>query len=375
MLPKVSSENTLGVVHPLLASLAVPLAKGNYRGSRGTRFSSVVAPHRGMRVSSVVICLLMLPLLLYSQDQDSAPPSGPATPSVGEEPSAYILGPGDTITIRALNVEEISEKPVRIGTSGVIKFPMIGRIEAAGMTLEQLEAEIINRLKDSVNEPDVAVAITEYRSQPVSIMGSVNTPGVLHLEGRKNLFEVLSMAGGLKPDAGYSVKITRRTEFGAIPLAGAVPDPTGLYSVATVNLKSVMDARNPEENILICPFDVISVPKGELVYVIGDVRKSGGFILSEQETITVLQVLARAEGLEKTAKPESAKILRAVAGNSTRSEIPVDLKMVLAGQANDVALQTDDILFVPGTKKGALLQTLATALSIGASSTIIWRGY
>jgi polysaccharide biosynthesis/export protein len=332
-----------------------------------------VAPHRGMRVSSVVICLLMLPLLLYSQDQDSAPPSGPATPSVGEEPSAYILGPGDTITIRALNVEEISEKPVRIGTSGVIKFPMIGRIEAAGMTLEQLEAEIINRLKDSVNEPDVAVAITEYRSQPVSIMGSVNTPGVLQLEGRKNLFEVLSMAGGLKPDAGYSVKITRRTEFGAIPLAGAVPDPTGLYSVATVNLKSVMDARNPEENILICPFDVISVPKGELVYVIGDVRKSGGFILSEQETITVLQVLARAEGLEKTAKPESAKILRAVAGNSTRSEIPVDLKMVLAGQANDVALQTDDILFVPGTKKGALLQTLATVLSIGASSSIIWR--
>ena len=243
------------------------------------------------------------------------------------------------------------------------------------MTLEQLEAEIINRLKDSVNEPDVAVAITEYRSQPVSIMGSVNTPGVLHLEGRKTLFEVLSLAGGLKPDAGYSVKITRRTEFGVIPLPSAVPDPTGRYSVATVNLKSVMEARKPEENILICPFDVISVPKGDLVYVIGDVRKSGGFVLSEQETVTVLQALSMAEGLEKTAKPESAKILRPVAGSSTRSEISVDLKKVLAGQAGDVALQTNDILFVPGTKRGVLLQTLSTALSIGASSTIIWRGY
>jgi len=325
------------------------------------------------KLSSVAICLLALPLLLHSQDQTPTPPSSPATLSESEEPSAYILGSGDIITIRALNVEEISEKPVRIGTSGIIKFPMIGRIKAAGMTLEQLEAEITSRLKDSVNEPDVAVAITEYRSQPVSIMGSVNTPGVLHLEGRKTLFEVLSLAGGLKPEAGYSVKITRRTEFGVIPLPGAAPDATGRYSVATVNLKSVMEARKPEENILVCPFDVISVPKGELVYVIGDVRKSGGFILSEQETVSVLQALSLAEGLEKTAKPENAKILRPVAGSSTRSEIAVDLKKVLTGQAHDVALQTNDILFVPGSKgRGAFLQTLSAVTQIGVG-VAIWR--
>jgi len=328
------------------------------------------------RLSSVIICLLTMTLLLHSQGQTQTPtpPSSPATPSAVEERSSYILGPGDTITIRALNVEEISEKPVRIGTSGIIKFPMIGRIKAAGMTLEQLEAEIASRLKDSVNEPDVAVAITDYRSQPVSIMGSVNTPGVLQLEGRKTLFEALSMAGGLKQDAGYSVKITRRSEFGDIPLPNAAPDPSGRYSVATVNLKSVMEARNPEENILVCPFDVISVPKGELVYVIGDVRKSGGFILSEQETVTVLQALSLAEGLEKTAKPENAKILRPVNGSSTRSEIAVDLKKVLTGQASDVALQTNDILFVPGSKaRGAFLQTLSAITSIGVSGAYIWR--
>src|SRR6185295_20412598 len=91
-----------------------------------------------------------------------------ATPSPGEaQPSTYILGPGDTITIRALNVEEISEKPVRIGTSGIIKFPMMGRIKAAGLTLEQLEAEITSRWKDSLIKPEVAVAITESGSQPV----------------------------------------------------------------------------------------------------------------------------------------------------------------------------------------------------------------
>lgn len=326
------------------------------------------------RLTSLAIYLLTMTLLLHSQDQTPTALSPAATPSASQEPSAYILGPGDTITIRALNVEEISEKPVRIGTSGVIKFPMIGRIEAAGMTLEQLEAEIMNRLKDSVNEPDVAVAITEYRSQPVSIMGSVNSPGVLHLEGRKTLFEVLSLAGGLKPDAGYAVKITRRIEFGVIPLPGAALDPTGRYSVATINLKSVMEARKPEENILVRPFDVISVPKGDLVYVIGDVRKPGELILSEQANITVLQALSLAGGLEKTAKSENAKILRPVAGSSTRSEISVDLKKVLAGQANDVALQTNDILLVPGSKsKAALLQTIQTITQVGVSAAILGR--
>src|SRR5439155_26989131 len=147
-----------------------------------------------------------------------------------EQPLAtYVLGPGDTITIRALNVAEISEKPVRIGTSGIIKFPLIGSIKAGGMTVEQLEGVIVSRLKNSVNDPDVAVVVTEYRSQPVSIMGSVRNPGVIQLEGRKTLFEVLSLAGGPNPDAGYSVKITRRSEYGDIPLANAFRDPTGRY--------------------------------------------------------------------------------------------------------------------------------------------------
>jgi polysaccharide biosynthesis/export protein len=326
-----------------------------------------------IKVSSVVICVLMMTLLLHSQDQTTESPSSSITPSTHEERSSYILGPGDTITIRALNVEEISEKPVRIGTSGVINFPMIGRIKASGLTLEQLEAEISSRLKDSVNEPDVAVTITEYRSQPVSIMGSVNTPGVLQLEGRKTLFEVLSLAGGLKPDAGYILKITRRIEFGDIPLPGAVLDPSGRYSIATVNARSVMEARNPEENILVRPFDVITVPRGDLVYVIGDVRKSGGIILSEQATVTVLEAVSIAQGLEKTAKPEQAKILRPVSGSSTRTEIPVDLKKVLAGQASDVALQTNDILLIPGRRQNLALQTLSAMMGVASSAVIIAR--
>jgi polysaccharide export outer membrane protein len=184
----------------------------------------------------------------------------------------------------------------------------------------------------------VSVNITDYRSQPVSIIGWVNKPGVVQLEGRKTLFEVLSLVDGVKPEAGYSVKITRKREYGKIPLPNAVIEDGGRYSVATVNLNSVMEATKPEDNILICPFDVISVPKGELVYVIGDVKKPGGIVLSEQKTITVLQAVSMADGHDKTALLDKTRILRLVPGATTREEIPVDLK-ALPGDASDIVLR------------------------------------
>jgi polysaccharide biosynthesis/export protein len=155
-------------------------------------------------------------------------------------------------------------------------------------------------------------------------------------------------------------------------LPGASDDPTGQFSVAQVNLKSVMNSQNLEENIVIQPNDVISIARAEMVYVIGDVRQSGGFVLNERETIPVLQALSLAGGASPTATPDKAKILRPTPGNSNRTEIPVDLKKILAGQANDVALKSEDILFVPGSAfKKTALPILQSAVSIGAGISIM----
>src|SRR5437588_2346223 len=132
-------------------------------------------------------------------------------------------------------------------------------------------------MKRYLQEPDVSISISEFRSQPISILGAVQNPGVHQLQGRKNLFAVLSLAGGLRQDAGYRVRITRKLEWGRIPLPGALDDPSGQFSTASVSIKSIMDATSPAENIAIKPEDVISVPKADLVYVIGAVHKSGGF--------------------------------------------------------------------------------------------------
>src|SRR5579871_1871649 len=107
---------------------------------------------------------------------------------------------------------------------------MVGRIHVSGLTVDQVENFLKDRLKKYFQDPEVFVYLTELRSQPISVLGAVNNPGVHQLEGHKTLFEVLSLAGGLRSDAGYSVKITRRKEWGKIPLPSAKDDSTGNFS-------------------------------------------------------------------------------------------------------------------------------------------------
>src|SRR5258706_16046273 len=119
-----------------------------------------------------------------------------------------------------------------------VRLHMAGRMMISGLTVAKVEAEVTNRLKQYVKRPDVSVAVTEFHSQPVSVSGSVRTPGVQQVQGRKTLVEMLSMAGGLDPTAGTTLRITRQREWGKIPLSNAKDDPSGAYSVAEVSLKS-----------------------------------------------------------------------------------------------------------------------------------------
>ena len=288
-----------------------------------------------------------------------------------EHPTKYVLGPGDEIVILALNAEDIANKPIRITAGGDINLPMAGRIHVAGMTVEQLEGELTERLKKYIRNPEVAVNVTGFKSQPVSVIGFVGNPGVIQLEGRKTLIEVLSLAGGLKQDAGYRVKITRKSEWGPIPLPSATP--SGDYSVAEVNIRGINDASHPEENILILPFDVISVPRAEIVYVMGEVRKPGGFALNDKQSISVLQAIALSEGLGSNALSKKSKILRPVAGGANHIEIAINLDQLLQGKTKDVTLQPDDILFVPNSSaKSAFHKTVDSVIS-GVTGRAIYR--
>ena len=293
-------------------------------------------------------------------------------PVSGGNLKAYVLGPNDLITIRAMDAEEISDKPIAIDSTGFLNLPMIGRIKALGLTVSELEMLLVERLKEFVWNPSVSITVSESHSQPVFVIGAVNTPGVQQLRGRKTLVELLSMCGGLRPDAGNKVTVQRTLEYGAIPLPGARNDASGKFSLADVSVRSVMQNTNPGDNIVIQPEDIITVPRAELVYVLGEVKKSGGFPLQERETLSALQALTLAEGLLTTSAPGGARILRAMPGGG-REEIPVDLRKTLAGSAPDVGLQPEDILYVPSSmSKKAIIRGMEAAIQLG-TGIIIWR--
>ncbi len=289
-------------------------------------------------------------------------------------PADYVLGPDDQLSVWALEADEISNRPIVIETGGFINLPLIGRLQAAGLTVQQLESDIAKKLATYIKNPKVAVSVTEFRSQPVSVIGAVTNPGVHQVRGRKTLVEVLSMAGGLRLDAGYVLKITRRIEWGPIPLPGAVKDASGQYTVAEVPLKGIIDAVNPSENIPIRPNDVISVPKAELVYVVGEVTKAGGFILNERSQMTVLQALAMAGGLTSSASGKNARLLRPTPGSDQRTEIPIDLSKILMSKAEDLNMKADDVLFVPtNVSKKAAVRAAEAAIQ-ALTGVVIWRG-
>jgi polysaccharide export outer membrane protein len=325
-------------------------------------------PHSIFGNLRAALCLAALALACATAQQ---PPAAGAP-----LPSGYVLGPDDQILIRALEGLDLGDKPVLIGANGNITLPLIGRVKAAGLTVEQLEADLATRLKVYVQEPQISVTVTEFRSQPVSVLGAVTTPGIVQLRGRKTLYEVLSMAGGPRETAGSTVSITRRRENGEIPLPGAIFDSTGQFSTAVVEMQEILDGKNPAANIEIKPNDVISVSQANarMVYVVGDVQRSGAFSLGGQRTISVLSVLSLAGGLGRTAKPEQAKIFRPAPDGQTHQEMGVNVKQILAGKAEDIGLRPDDVLVVPTSSRKAFTTTIISGALASAVSAAIYAG-
>lgn len=302
--------------------------------------------------------------------QSAQPPA--AAPAAIPTPTspAYVLGPEDEITVRALDVDEIDGKAARVDPSGNVDLPLVGKVKASGLSVSQFEAELTKRLRKYVREPQVSVTVSDYKSQPVSVLGAVNTPGVYNLTGPSTLAQVLSKAGGLRNDAGNTVNITRSKAWGPIPLPTAKSDPSGEFSTADINVKTLMDAKDPRANIVVKPTDVVSVPRADLVYIVGAVNKPGGFVLNERDNMSVLQAVSMSEGLTKTSAPKSAKIIRG-GMTASREEIPVNLSKILSGKASDVPLLANDILFVPNSgAKSATYRVLEAAIQTGTGIAI-----
>jgi polysaccharide export outer membrane protein len=202
---------------------------------------------------------------------------------------------------------------------------------------------------------------------------------------------MLSMAEGLAEDAGDTVIVVRAASSPsakepALDVSSAKAKPTGpansdLHaqsdqdSGTTVecSLKNLLESGDPRYDVLVYPGDIVKVTRAGVVYVEGDVKKPGGFMLKTNENISVLQAVALAEGLTRTAAGNHARIIRRNEATGAREEIPIDLTKVLAGGLTDALLRPNDVVFVPNsTGKSIFFGSAQAAVSIGSAAVYRW---
>jgi polysaccharide export outer membrane protein len=250
---------------------------------------------------SLNIPALLLALILSA--------TGPSAQSAAD----YIIGPQDVLTIQVFDQPDLGGK-YTVEADGTFTFPLIGRVRAGGMSLRDFENELKKKLAAGYfRNPQVTVAVEQYRSQRVFVMGEVRAPGPVALTGGMTLIEALSRAGSTLPSASGEVAIVRAPQ-GAQAGAG---EPAEILRASIRDL----EAGSLKQNIELRDGDQIFVPRAESVYVFGQVRSPGAY--SIQKDTTVLQALSLAGGVTENGAMNRIKIWRIVKGE--KKELKVKL--------------------------------------------------
>jgi polysaccharide biosynthesis/export protein len=304
----------------------------------------------------------------------------------------YRIGTDDVLEVNVFDAAELN-RTVRVSASGDISMPLTGEVQAAGLSTRELQSALENRLRTYMNEPHVGVFVVSVESHPVSVLGEVSKPGVFQVRGAKTLLEMLSMAQGLADDAGDKVLVMRGAGFDSAWPEEKAADPNSPATDKTarsrspgsrevspagpktieVDLRLLLESGNPVYNVPIYPGDIIKVTKAGIVYVVGGVKKPGGFAMRSNEEMSLLKAIALAEGLNETAAKGRTRIIHTDEISGQRSETPVDLGKVLAGKLPDMPLKPADIVFVPRSNaKSALFRGTEAAVAT-ASGVLIFH--
>jgi len=260
-----------------------------------------------------MITALLLLLLTGGQDSAASAPSPAPTPAQLAADD-YLVGPQDVLSLTVFNDDTLSRPALVVDTDGTIDSPYVGRQKVSGMTTRQIE-EMLRRLlglrRDPTGKvvggyltnPNINVAVKDFRSQRVNVMGAVRNPGYVELEGDPTLTRALSQAGYPTPESGSYVQITH--EDGLAPI-GSDSRQERIPRQEIENGKA--------SRIRLRSGDSVFVPPADRFFVSGEVRTVGQLVLS-QET-TVQQAIIMAGGVTDRANKNRVRIRRIVDGRT-----------------------------------------------------------
>jgi polysaccharide export outer membrane protein len=280
------------------------------------------------------------------------------------------VGPGDLIQIYVASLPEIT-RSYRISKDGTITLPMVKKtLSVNRMTAGEIEKEVTKAVVDArlLVDPVVSVAVLEYRSKPVNVVGAVNFPLTLQAIGGLRLLDALAKANGLAPTAGPEI-IVSRPEIDGQPAY-----------MRHILVKELMGSSDPLLNFPLQGGEEIRVPAAisDKIYITGNVKTPGAYSLDQLGKLTLLQALALCQGTLSFTQ-SVAVIYRPTPGSSARQEIDVPLKAILHRHAPDMALLPNDILYIPENSgrrlSAAVLERIATVGGATASGVIVYGKY
>ena len=342
----------------------------------------------------------------------------------------YPIGPGDVLTVSVPQMDELQERKVRVTPLGMIELPLVGAVRAGGMTEEQLEAELDQKLNNFMYNPQASVYVNEYHNREVAVIGAVNHPGLVLLNSTsETILDVLTQAGGLSSTAAdeiilipveqgdpsmakrvsqvaYNSSSTEAGGGGATATDAAAPGgdaalagdaankvgqageimpnqpgrgiqrgnpgidqrskqmSQGAAAPAQADLAARTMSMMPSNahplsikikstsltgagkyiNLPMRPGDVIVVPGGGNVMVIGWVQTPGYFQVGSG--LTVLGAIGAAGGPMYAANTKDITLIRSNK-DGTKDTIPINLDKISTGQASDLPVKANDVIDVP----------------------------
>jgi polysaccharide biosynthesis/export protein len=327
---------------------------------RPTTAGKTGATSSTMSRTAFVLILSILPL---AGQRPSGDIEGRVTGNLPVQP----IGINDLVAVSVYGAPEFS-RTVRTSAEGFLRLPMLKRpIQAEGLLPSDLEVAITRALAEEqiLVDPVVTVTVAEYCSRPISVTGAVKSPLTFQAVGPVTLLQALARAGGLDNNAGPEILVTLK------PAAGGVRPP-----VERIPVRKLMDEPESHSNLTLSGGEEVRVPEAGRIFVVGNVRKPGAYAMPNGSGTTLLQALAYAEGLLPHASRQAFLFRRTEAGE--RVEIAVELRKVLDRKAPDVALASNDILYIPDSKGSRLgMAALDRVLMFGSTAgatALIYNG-
>jgi polysaccharide export outer membrane protein len=282
-----------------------------------------------------------------------------AATAFAQSPSnnSLLISPGDALHITIMDMPDMEQFP-RVTDASDVPVQGIGSVRVVNMSPGEAAEAIHDRFVSAhfLNHPQVSVVVDQYATQEVTLIGEVHTPGAYPIATPRQILDVVALGGGLTDGADRDILVERHGDK-------ANPIHYNLSNDGELAIK---------EQVLVNPGDTVVVPRAGIVYVLGDVNRPGGFLMSNNESkMSLLEALSNAGGAARTAKLNHARVIR----KADHTETQISLGDIEKGKQPDFALAPGDILYVPFSYAKNLVIASSSGIASAAGTAAVYASH